>query len=560
MANNVFWAKARRFTASILIILLILLPIFASVPFDVRAEDVSKSEVRTLMDEIIAFNLGKIDGSAEEWINGGLSEAPQLNEWYAIGISKAFPQAELSAYADALEEYLSNNTVGSAVTRQKYGLALIACGRADSEYISDLVDKTAGKQGIMSYIFALNLLSNGAPSEQYTRENVIPVLLKLACEGGGWSLGGKTADVDVTAMAVQALSPYYNVYGEVKTAVDTALELLSEKQEDDGGFSSFGDSNPESSAQVIIALASLGRDPMTDSAFIKNGKTPFDAIKDYRLSDGSYSHLHGAEYNLAATSQIFMAFAAMNCEPDGSDFRNASFFVFAEHTEELSVLDYSIADTLPDRNKTDSGSKDNENTGDNSQPSDAPSVEDENTGAYKLPVCIGIVALAIVICFIMVIKKKRAISDYLIVAIVAAGLCAAVTFIDITLPEDYVVKIEKEDPIGTVTVEIVCDTQLTGRNDAVILGKTAVEIEEGETVYDLLMQLARANGITVVSSGGGISGGVYIQGISGLHEMDYGDLSGWSYTVNGERISAACDKWVLRDGDTVVWTYSDSAW
>ena len=90
------------------------------------------------------------------------------------------------------------------------------------------------------------------------------------------------SDVDLTAMAVQALAPYYNseeTYEitrykkqETKTvrqAVDAALTCLSESQRDDGGFVSWNMNNSESCCQVIVALCSLGIDPCGDSRFIK---------------------------------------------------------------------------------------------------------------------------------------------------------------------------------------------------------------------------------------------------------------------------------------------------
>ncbi len=61
---------------------------------------------------------------------------------------------------------------------------------------------------------------------------------------GGWALDGNATDVDMTAMAIQALAPYYNKSNKtVKDAVDTALAWLSTKQNSDGGFSSWGKAN-----------------------------------------------------------------------------------------------------------------------------------------------------------------------------------------------------------------------------------------------------------------------------------------------------------------------------
>ena len=143
--------------------------------------------------------------------------------------------------------------------------------------------------------------------------------------------------------------------------------------------------------------------------------------------------------------------------------------------------------------------------------------------------------------------------------VAAVAICLAVNFIDIYTPEQYYGQsVTKENPIGTVTVEIICDTDLTGRNDAVILREITVEIEEGETVYDVLAQACRANGIVLDAMSGSPTGGVYVRGIDGLHEFAHGDLSGWTYTVNGEQIGIGCDKYTLSPNDKIVWIYSNT--
>ena len=38
----------------------------------------------------------------------------------------------------------------------------------------------------------------------------------------------------------------------------------------------------------------------------------------------------------------------------------------------------------------------------------------------------------------------------------------------------------------------------------------------------------------------------------------HSDLSGWTYTVNGEKINIGCDKYIPRDGDVIVWSYSNT--
>ena len=563
MKQNHSCTKSRRFTASFIFFLILSLLLSTVCTVKAQAEIDPRRQAENVLKGITEFASGTSEPTAEDWINGALTDSPELNEWYAVGLAKSNADADLTPYAQALEEYLQSHTASSATTRQKYGLTLIACGKSDSDYLTKLVDETAGKQGIMSYVFALHLLTNGAPSEAFTAENIIPVLLKLSCEDGGWSLTGRSPDVDVTAMTVQALAPYYNAYSEVKTAVDAAILRLSAMQESNGGFKSYGEANPESAAQVSVALTSLGIDPLADGRFIKDGYTVLDAIKEYTLPDGSFSHRKGDGFNHAATSQVYLGLTALIIQADNGS--PTPFFLFTDLPDSFPELDTAISDTLPDKGGSQGSGSNTDNSTEGNGGNDSEKVDDtvnhgeKAHGAYKLPVCIGISAVALTVCAVMLLKKRKALSDYVIVVVAAALLCLGVAFIDIYTPEQYYGQtVSKTDPIGAVTVEIICDTELTDRNDAVILGKTLVEIEEGETVYDLLVQVCQANRIVLDAMSGSPTGGVYVRGIDGLHEFAYGDLSGWTYTVNGEQLGIGCDKYVPAPDDRIVWTYSDT--
>lgn len=110
-------------------------------------------------------------------------------------------------------------------------------------------------------------------SEHTTEEGLIAYLLGKEITKGGWSLDSDTPDVDVTALTLMALSPYYGKRTDVTEAVDRALGWLSGVQNQKGGYPAIsGVSGTETSvvnAQVICALCSLGVDPVKDARFIK---------------------------------------------------------------------------------------------------------------------------------------------------------------------------------------------------------------------------------------------------------------------------------------------------
>ena len=167
-------------------------------------------------------------------------------------------------------------------------------------------------QGINGPIFTLIALdSHNYPTMgDVTREKLIQVILDAQLTDGGWALSGTKADPDMTAMAIQALAPYYKTNETVKAAVDKALEALSALQRNDGGFGSWGTVNSESCDQVIVALTALGIDPTADSRFVKNGNTVLDALAGFYVTGGGFRHTAGGERNGMATEQGYYALAA----------------------------------------------------------------------------------------------------------------------------------------------------------------------------------------------------------------------------------------------------------
>lgn len=188
-------------------------------------------------------------------------------------------------------------------------------------------------QGINGTIFALLALDShqyeipdltdeqlAEGKVQTTRDALINEILSKEISGGGWSLSGKNADADMTAMALQALAPYRN-NGKVKPYIDRGLVKLAQMQNADGGFGSSvsGESGGtlESAAQVVTALSALGIDPLHDDQFIKNGKTILDALLSLQIADGSFQHTAGGGGNGIATDQGTCALVAWHRAVNG---------------------------------------------------------------------------------------------------------------------------------------------------------------------------------------------------------------------------------------------------
>ena len=99
------------------------------------------------------------------------------------------------------------------------------------------------------------LIAMDTASYEGDRDQFIQRLLESQSPSGTWSLG--TFDLDVTAMAAQALARYYHDDPIVKDSVDRALNWLR--------LQTFPD--PESTAQMIVLLTTLGPDFAEEAAY-----------------------------------------------------------------------------------------------------------------------------------------------------------------------------------------------------------------------------------------------------------------------------------------------------
>ncbi|MBQ9482806.1 MAG: DUF4430 domain-containing protein [Ruminiclostridium sp.] len=513
--------------------------------FAAFADFSSPDDVQPIIDEITAYELKKNGASSvQDWINGSLTEnAGKSSEWYAITLSKS-GKYDLSGYADALEKYIAENKITSSTSRMKCALALLAAGRKGN-LTDEIAENSVGEQGIMSLIYGLHMLNNGCSCSRYTIDTLTSELLSQQFDDGGWAIMGQNGDIDVTAMTVQALAPQYQSSENVKNAVDRALEFMSQKQQDDGGYISFGTANPESAAQVLIALSSLGTD-VTDPRFVKNGSNIIDGIVKYKLSDGSFTHSEGGDSNDTATVQAYLSLTAyMLMKETGT--RMYEFSVSETQPENTaSAAETTATEAAPVTSQTTQTAKETV--------SPAPEAKTD----YK-PIAYCIIAGVTVTAFIVLfVLKKRRMSNFVGVILIAGAAAAFIFFTDFRSSDDYYSSSDliKENVIGKVTMTIRCDT-IVGKDSSpyvpangIILDTTGFEIESGETVYDILTEAARKYNIQLQANGG------YIAGIAYLYEYDYGDLSGWIYHVNGDTPFVMCSDYKLSDGDVIEWLYT----
>ena len=119
----------------------------------------------------------------------------------------------------------------------------------------------------------------------------------------------------------------------------------------------------------------------------------------------------------------------------------------------------------------------------------------------------------------------------------------------------------------TVTITIRCDTavnngmHLEGKWAGIvpasgcILPVTTVEIEDGQTVFDVLAYVCSKYKIHM-SYRGGTASGCYVEGINNLYEFDGGRWSGWMYCVNGWYPNYGCGVYYVKAGEVIEWNYT----
>lgn len=277
----------------------------------------------------------------------------------------------------------TRSTVNSGVVA-----ALTALGEDASDFygydlVSPLCDlEYVRKQGVNGSIYALLALdTNNYKAPEGTREKLIEDILSAQKPDGGWTIdtwSGKQdgSDADLTAMALQALAPYYkdkeNVDPELVAAVDKALNFLSEMfrnayaEKDCGLFSSYGSYDSESSAQVILALCSLDIDPLTDERFSADGYSAYSSLFRYLVNGGmTFSHYENGEPNALSTIQAYSALAASYRFYE----HKTAFFDMTDVNTRKSA-DESSQQSAPSQetSKTPVPSDDNVRTGDSTSP------------------------------------------------------------------------------------------------------------------------------------------------------------------------------------------------
>jgi len=322
----------------IIAVLLCMLMVAAAMPLCVHAAGhkvYSTAELEQIIQGIIDWK--KLDNCST--LDGYLMNDTYLElagttpgDWYQIGMGRFGYKDDYAGYLAVIKEKVQDRyktsarlSAAKATEWHRISLAILASGgdptKAGTDTNGNAINLIAdgtynrgkttslGKQGINGWIWGLIALDSKrypVPAGAHdSRDSMIKEILSRQLSDGGFTLYGNASDPDITAMALQSLAPYYNsektytysnkasgksVTKKVRQVVDEAVSRLSKMQLATGDYDSWGTKNVESTAQVAVALCSLGINVQTDSRFIKNGNTLLDGIMLYRMADGGFIH------------------------------------------------------------------------------------------------------------------------------------------------------------------------------------------------------------------------------------------------------------------------------
>ena len=287
-------------------------------------------------------NFDKVYADTKKYIQNNVPApvvASDRGEWAVLGLARAgveLSDAYIQAYYGKVVAYVQKNMGADGVLadpeshnptvtdNERIILALTAIGKdpanvGGKNLLAALQDRNimqvtnTSDTDINGLVFGLLALNSG----NYTQDSywLVQAILTQQNENGSWSASADrkpVGDVDMTAMALQALAPYYNEGGDttVNAAVDKALQWLSAK------YKNTGYTSAESCAQVVVALSALQLNANSDSSFVKTvDGAPTSVLGDllrYYLGEGQgFKHAaSGKTADQKATEQALYAMAA----------------------------------------------------------------------------------------------------------------------------------------------------------------------------------------------------------------------------------------------------------
>ena len=270
-------------------------------------------------------------------------------EWEIYAFAKSGRKIDNGLIANYKKSLAANKVEWAGNTAkvtdsERVALALAALGEDITSFDGvNLVNVICSNDGLTAsannLVYALIAFDEAGVSDEamlasgssWTRVKLVSQLIAFQNADGGFAIeAGGSSNVDMTAMALQALAPYVeggedaavtasDAQPSASASVEAALGFLKSQM---NGLCDFG--SVESNAQVLLALVALGKDPAnTKNGFAKGANSLVTAIAAYELGDGKgYAHVMGSDgkpgnANALATVQALRALSAYKTAGSG---------------------------------------------------------------------------------------------------------------------------------------------------------------------------------------------------------------------------------------------------
>ena len=368
-----------------------------------------------------------------------------------------------------------------------------------------------------------------------TEDSSAEEILAYQCEDGGFTYAGSKGDPDTTAMTLRYLSRL-NLSEEQLEAYQKAWDFVLSYRTDEGDYNGFYDKpTSETTSQTILAMVEGLKAGYFDDEELLNEAV--EALKTYYTAEDGYAHTRGGTWNQIATEQAeeaLCAYAEYTGVPEDTGEREAAESEVQEPASE-EALEETEEESVKER------------------------------GLSRMQVfCIIIAAVALiyiaVIVYIAFQRKKS--PSFLWKRIGATVLAAALLLIllhvlDIRSVDEHAEGLASQGETIRITMSLESEV-----GERVLMEKAEYSVPKDASVLYATLVVLNEEGIPIEYKGTADSnndyyGNAYVEGIAGLYEKDYGDLSGWTYYVNDDYASVGCGEYILQDGDDVLWLYYD---
>jgi len=520
-------------------------------------DEVLRSVLDWVYGEVRRVGGPSVEVIGGEWAVLALARAGRihLTDWKYVYTNNL--RAHIAGYATVLSQTAPRPVIfdGNRPTEnQRAIIALTALGLDASNFegydlVTPLKDfdwvRVQGNNAVAFALIALDTVGylEGQPDDP--RARLVSELTSLQNQNANGSWGvtrGGAGDHSMTAMVITALAPYYNTNADVRAAVGRALNWLSAEQSSDGRIGN----DSQNISQAIVALTALGRNPVQDAQFIKNGNTLVDGLLSFRVTGGvnagAFGNISSAAANAMSTEQAAYALVALQRFEAGQthlyDMRDVPTGGETPAEVDRSALSAAIA----------------------SVPAAQGNFTDESWAAVQAALASALATWGDVDA---VQAQVNSAASALNAAI--AGLTEATRP---GQPQQPGQPGPTQPSTVTVTFSLFGASQHDGsptyiwrtsraRFQTWIPARTITFNTSEVTVYDVFTRALREAGFEARIT----SRGNYVSAINGpggwLGEFDNGPNSGWMYMVNGVHVSLGLAEQVLRDGDVVLWHFTD---